>query len=77
MPTTSHARVKNIAAEDDYDDYEEYDEDDPGEPDPEMIEATAKARSLLGSEFTNKEIQDSLWHYYYDVEKTVNYLLST
>jgi len=25
---------------------------------------------------TDREIEESLWHYYYDVEKTVNYLLS-
>lgn len=24
---------------------------------------------------SDKDIEDSLWHYYYDVEKTVNYLL--
>lgn len=35
-------------------------------------------RSTLGSEvvITDEEIQESLWHYYYDVEKTVNYILS-
>ena len=39
---------------------------------------TAKVRSVLGREvlFTDREIQESLWHYYYDVEKTVAYLLS-
>jgi hypothetical protein len=28
------------------------------------------------TQITDKEIQESLWHYYYDVEKTVAYLLS-
>ena len=27
------------------------------------------------TQITDKEIQESLWHYYYDVEKTVAYLL--
>lgn len=35
-------------------------------------------REVIGEngDFTDKEIEDSLWHYYYDVDKTVNYLLS-
>lgn len=39
---------------------------------------TASVRSVLGPEVlvSDKEIQDSLWHYYYDVDKTVTYLLS-
>ena len=34
-------------------------------------------RAVLGPEvsITDKEIEDSLWHYYYDVDKAVNYLL--
>jgi HBS1 N-terminus len=28
------------------------------------------------SNITDKEIQESLWHYYYDVEKSLAYLLS-
>jgi len=45
----------------------------------QLREGTAKVRSVLGSEesITDKDIQDSLWHYYYDTEKTINYLLST
>ena len=37
-----------------------------------------KVREILGDEVrvTDRAIEDSLWHYYYDVEKTVNYLLS-
>lgn len=40
---------------------------------------TAEVREVLGPEvsITDKEIEDSLWHYYYDIDKTVNYLLST
>ena len=44
----------------------------------QLQEGTAKVRSILGDgvPVTDREIQDSLWHYYYDVEKTVMYLLS-
>ena len=40
---------------------------------------TAKVRDVLGPgvSIPDREIEDSLWHYYYDVDKTVNYLLST
>lgn len=39
---------------------------------------TIKVRNVLGEDVpvSSKEIEDSLWHYYYDVDKTVNYLLS-
>ena len=38
---------------------------------------TIKVRNVLGDDVSvsNKEIEDSLWHYYYEVDKTVNYLL--
>ena len=44
----------------------------------QLQEGTTQVRHALGSHFpvTNREIEDSLWHYYYDVEKTVNYLIS-
>lgn len=37
-----------------------------------------QVRSILGDSVsvTSTEIEDSLWHYYYDVDKTVNYLRS-
>lgn len=38
-----------------------------------------EVRSILGGEailVTDAEIEESLWHYYYDVDKTVNYLRS-
>ena len=43
-----------------------------------MREGTTRVKEVLGFDFpaTDKEIQDSLWHYYYDVEKSVSYLLS-
>lgn len=44
----------------------------------QLREGSAKVRATLGAgvPVTDREIDESLWHYYYDVEKTVNYLLS-
>ena len=67
-----HRLVKALDLDDELDDYDggyAYEEDT------QMQECTAQARALLGNGFTDRQIQDSLWHYYYDVEKTVNYLL--
>ncbi len=59
------------------DDYDgDYDEGDGEGDDAQMQESTVRARAILGDSFTDAEIKDSLWHYYYDVDKTVNYLLS-
>lgn len=74
-----HKLVKTLdldAELDDFDGVEESgDEYDPNE-DIRMKAALTDAREVLDSNFTDKEIQESLWYYYYDVEKTVNYLLS-
>jgi len=45
----------------------------------QLRESTTKVRQELGTEFnaTDKEIQDALWNYYYDVGKTVTYIKST
>ena len=74
-----HRFIKTIDVDDELDEFEG--DDDEGEyydynDDPKMRECLAEAREVLGSEFTDREIQDSLWYTYYDVEKTVNYLLS-
>lgn len=44
----------------------------------QLQEGTAKVRSILGPDMivSDDDIQESLWYYYYDVEKTVNYILS-
>lgn len=43
----------------------------------QLQDGTTRVRSILGPEAgTDEEIQESLWHYYYDVEKTVNCILS-
>ena|SRR5690349_17687416 len=41
---------------------------------------TIAVRDALGGDVpsvTDQEIQEALWHYYYDVEKSVNYLLQS
>lgn len=80
----SKSRVKSFAYEEDYDDdfaEEEYEEAAPEltDEDREQLEqGTKKVREVLGTavSVSDKDIQDSLWHYYYDVEKVVNYILS-
>jgi hypothetical protein len=45
-----------------------------------MRQGTIDVRAALPStanHITDKQIQESLWHYYYDVDKTVKYLVST
>lgn len=41
---------------------------------------TVKVRSALppgSGNITDRQIQEALWHYYYDVDKSVAYLVST
>ena len=68
-------KVTKSQAYDDLDDYddEEYDAEEAEE---QMRDGVRRAREVLGDEFTEEQIRESLWHYFYDVEKTVNYLLS-
>lgn len=46
----------------------------------EQMEAcTTEIRSILGpqsSKVTTTQIQEALWHYYYDVDKSVTYLIT-
>lgn len=45
----------------------------------QMDEGTADIKRALGPravDVTTKQIQDALWHYYYDVDKSVAYLLN-
>ena len=73
----SRRRIKTLDYDDEFDDLEdEEDESYDYSEDPRMREGLAEARDVLGSEFTDREIQDSLWYTYYDVEKTINFLLS-
>lgn len=42
-----------------------------------MMTGLSNAQAVLGpsSTFSDKEIKDSLWHYYFDVDKAVTWLL--
>lgn len=79
----SKHRIKAVALEDDYDDYDEdyAEEADDGltAEDKEQLSAgTVAVRAELGAGFpvTDQQIKDSLWHYFYDIAKTVAYLKS-
>ncbi|KAL6714445.1 hypothetical protein ACLMJK_007869 [Lecanora helva] len=64
---------------DDFDGGDDSDYDEVGTEDKEQLRiGTIKVRNIIGDDVsvTNKDIEDSLWHYYYDVEKTVNFLLN-
>lgn len=44
----------------------------------QMAEGTAEVKALLGprvDKVTTQQIQEALWHYYYDIDKTVAYLI--
>ena len=80
----SKHRIKNVLADDDvYDDFD----DDEGEQDgtetlsaedrEQLRSGTSQVRdALAGVPATDSEIQEALWHYYYDVGKSVAYLKS-
>ncbi|QSZ36261.1 hypothetical protein DSL72_007387 [Monilinia vaccinii-corymbosi] len=57
----------------------EEDQEELSEEDQEqMRQGTIKVREILpadSSNITDKQIQEALWHYYYDVEKSIAYLL--
>lgn len=79
----SKHRIKAVALEDDYDDYDEEYTEEADHPltaeDKEQLSAgTIAVRVKLGAAFpvTDQQIQDSLWHYFYDIAKTVAYLQS-
>jgi elongation factor 1 alpha-like protein len=66
-----------------YDEEDEGYDDEEGELSPEdqalMEQGTADVRTALGveaSKVTTAQIQEALWHYYYDVEKSVTYLMT-
>ncbi|KAF2679732.1 hypothetical protein K458DRAFT_393577 [Lentithecium fluviatile CBS 122367] len=84
-PKSGHQRAKNI----DYDDGnfysgDEYSEEESGAATDEMTDedreqmkiGTAKVREALDTSLniTDAQIQEALWHYYYDVGKSVTYL---
>lgn len=68
-----HRNVRNL----DYD--ELLDETESTDMTPQQAEQLDKAvdeiSQCLGSSFSIKEIRDTAWYYYFDVEKSTNYLL--
>jgi elongation factor 1 alpha-like protein len=82
----SNRRVKSLAVDDDDFDDDYYDEEHDNEDDttlsPEDQEQmrinTPKVRLALGPSYnvSEKDIQDALWNYYYDIAKSVAYLKS-
>jgi elongation factor 1 alpha-like protein len=87
-PKSGFSRTRNVDYDDDdmYDDDDYYEEEaaeaDAGggmtEDDKEQMRlGTIRVREELGdkSDFTSDEqIQEALWHYYYDIGKSVSYL---
>ena len=83
-----HRLVKNLDLADELDDYdggEDYvvaggdEEEMTADDKAQMQESSLKVRQVLEQEIptiTDKDIEDSLWHYYYDVEKSITYLRS-
>lgn len=78
----SRHRVKNVGYDDD--DYE--DEDGYESPDPEEQEFLKQCTALVSQQLragqpsvtaTTEEIQEALWHYYNDIEKSTSYLRGT
>lgn len=80
----SNRRVKSLDYDEDeygYDDqgYADAGEDELSPEDKEQMRiGTAKVKEGLGSTYQirDDEIQEALWHYYYDVGKSVTYLKS-
>ncbi|CBX96162.1 hypothetical protein IAQ61_001337 [Plenodomus lingam] len=87
-PKSGFSRTRNIAYEDDDDDdiYDDYDYDNEGDEEgdaatehdkEQMRMATIRVREALPdvSDFiSDEQVQEALWHYYYDVGKSVTYL---
>lgn len=78
----SRHRIKAVGLGHDYDeydeDYEEEDEEISAEDKEQLSAGTVAVRAELGEGFpvTDQDIQESLWHYFYDIAKTVAYLKS-
>ncbi|AEO58793.1 hypothetical protein MYCTH_2306388 [Thermothelomyces thermophilus ATCC 42464] len=79
-----HQYIRKLDYEDALDEYEGYSEnEEEDELSPEdralMSQGTAEVQAALGveaSKVTVAQIEEALWHYYYDVDKSVAYLIS-
>ncbi|KAL8909492.1 MAG: hypothetical protein Q9207_000172 [Kuettlingeria erythrocarpa] len=74
-----HKLIKAMDLGGELDDFDgaNYDDDFDGLDESRLRGGVIEVRAVLGPSNTvsDKDIEDSLWHYYYDVEKTVNYVL--
>ncbi|KAL9596256.1 MAG: hypothetical protein Q9219_005917 [cf. Caloplaca sp. 3 TL-2023] len=74
-----HKLVKTMDLDDELDDFEGvgYDDDYDESAESRLQKGLLEVRMVLGPSVSvsDKDIEDSLWHYYYDADKTVNYLL--
>ncbi|KAL8895901.1 MAG: hypothetical protein Q9192_003378 [Flavoplaca navasiana] len=74
-----HKLVKTMNLDDELDDFDgaDFDDDYNGLEDSQLQNGIREVRTILGPSVivNERSIEDALWHYYYDVEKTVNYLL--
>ncbi|KAK4160035.1 putative glucose-regulated protein 78 of hsp70 family [Cladorrhinum sp. PSN259] len=77
-----HRIVRNLDYEAELNEFDDYDEEE-DELSPEdkalMTQGTADVRVALGTEaskISTAQIEEALWHYYYDVDKSVAYLVS-
>src|SRR4051794_33643673 len=64
---------------DDYDEYSDQEEELSPEDRAQMKQGTAEVKAALSSQaskVTDAQIQEALWHYFYDVDKTVAYLVT-
>ncbi|KAH9996435.1 hypothetical protein F4779DRAFT_606954 [Xylariaceae sp. FL0662B] len=79
-----HQAYRNYDYENDLDEYDGdgYSDEEEGlspEDRAQLDAGTAAVRAMLGSEsanITTQQIQEALWHYYYDVDKSITYLTS-
>ncbi|KAH7151904.1 hypothetical protein B0J13DRAFT_673022 [Dactylonectria estremocensis] len=70
----------DIVSEFDGEDYAEEEDELSPEDRVAMANGTAEIRRALGSEsgkITTEQIQEALWHYYYDLDKSITYLTKT
>ena len=80
----SHRRIKAIAYDDDDfdDDFDNVEDEETDEvltdyDREQLASGTRKVRETLGAhQASDKEIQDALWNYYYDISKTISFLKS-
>ncbi|KAI4100285.1 MAG: hypothetical protein L6R37_005571 [Teloschistes peruensis] len=74
-----HKLVKTMDLDDELDDYDgaHYSDDLDVADEQHLRQGVINVRAVLGPSVNvrDKDIEDSLWHYYYDEDRTVNYLL--